>query len=147
MADDGVGLMNHESMHAFSSYIRRERERQGLSLERAAARVGLSKSRLRELETGLSLKTRKPTTPTAANIAALARGLGLDQDHLAALAGLGYRLDTNSQQESELLASFRALPASHRVLALRLLEALREPPGEIVAMPKASRAAEESAGW
>lgn len=112
-------------MDTFGSYIRRERERQGLSLERAAAKTGISKSRLRELETGLSLKTRKRTEPTPTNIEKLARGLGLDQDHLAGLAGLGYRLDPSSQLESELLATFRALTPEYQNVAIRLLDSLR----------------------
>lgn len=137
-----------EIMDTFGSFIRRERERQGLSLDRAAARVGLSKSRLRELESGLSLKTGKPSRPTAENVNDLARGLGLDQDHLAGLAGLGYRVNPDSQLESALLAAFRSLPQEHRGLAVRILEAMREeaqPDAAIV--PVRARAAEGRAGY
>ena len=113
-------------METFGSYLRQERERLGLSLERAATRCGLSKSRLRELESGLSLKTRKPSRATAANVEALARGLGLSQDHLAGLAGLGYRVNPTSQRESALLASFRGLPPEHQAIAVSLVETLCE---------------------
>ena len=130
---------------SFGQYIRRERERQELSLERAAAKTGISKSRLRELETGLSLKTRKPTKPTAENVAALARGLGLDQDQLAGLAGLGYRVNPASQEELALLAVFRSLPPTHRSLALGLLEALRDH-GDQEPLTR-NRAAERPGSW
>lgn len=50
-------------MDTCGSTVRRALEQCGWSLDEAARRIGLSKSRLRELETGLSLKTRKPRRP------------------------------------------------------------------------------------
>ncbi|MEB3222239.1 MAG: helix-turn-helix transcriptional regulator [Candidatus Sericytochromatia bacterium] len=115
-------------MDTFGSTVRRAREQRGWSLEDAARHIGLSKSRLRELETGLSLKTRKPTRPTADNVARVARGLGLDQDHLAGLAGLGYRVVPGSSEETAILAAFRALPQPMRPVAVRVVEALGDAP-------------------
>jgi transcriptional regulator with XRE-family HTH domain len=116
-------------METFGSAIRRAREQRGWSLDEAARHVGLSKSRLRELETGLSLKSRKPTRPTADNVELLSSALGLDQDYLAGLAGLGYRIVPSSTEETAILAAFRALPDLMRPVAVRVLEALGEPTG------------------
>lgn len=137
-------------MDTLGSAIRRERKRLGLSLDAAAKRIGLSKSRLRELESGLSLKTRKPTTATADNVARLARGLGLDQNYLAALAGLGYRIEPVRQDETKLLVTFRSLSPEARSVALRLLEALRPPAiagGQDGVSSSRSVAAEDEAAW
>lgn len=114
-------------MESFGSAIRHAREQRGWSLDEAARHIGLSKSRLRELETGLSLKSRKPTRPTADNVELLAFGLGLDQDYLAGLAGLGYRIVPSNTEETAILAAFRALPDPMRSVAVRVLEALKEP--------------------
>ncbi|MEB3196380.1 MAG: helix-turn-helix transcriptional regulator [Candidatus Sericytochromatia bacterium] len=115
-------------METFGSYIRRARLARGWSLDEAARRIGISKSRLRELESGVSLKSGKPTHPTAGNVAAVARGMGIDQDHLAGMAGLGFRIVPADMAESALLARFRALAPDVRPVALRVLEALIEAP-------------------
>lgn len=113
-------------MGDFFGYVRAERKRRGWSLDVAARRLGISKSRLREMESGISLSTGKPTSVTSNNLDTFATGYGLPRERLVALAyGSPDPVEGGADDEVlRLVGLYRAIPMEHRGLALKLLEAM-----------------------
>jgi len=131
MLDRWYDPENGGRVEGLGAYVRAARRRQGWTLREAARQVGLSHSRLFELESGVSSRTGKPVVPTQANLEALASGYGLPLDHLFALAHFpGYlsSRDGLSAEELGLVALYRSLPAASRQFWVAMGEGLRHLP-------------------
>lgn len=105
---------------AIGDYLKNLREKRGLSIREAARRVGISYTRLQELERGISRTTGKPTSPSTEILIKIAKGYEQPIPVLLEMAGLS-PVSQDEHQEAELIKVFRELSPKGRELALALV--------------------------
>lgn len=115
-------------MSDIGAYLRAQRLKKGWSLREAAAQIGISYSRLTELERGKSYTTDHPTRAGREIIERIAVAYGLDSQVL--LAEAGYAVGEVSELSSDarrLLMLYESLPNDRKKLLLRTALAFAEP--------------------
>ena len=103
-------------MSSLGEHIRELRVAAGMSQTQLAASVGVTASAVSQWESGLS-KTLKGET-----LIRVANALAVEPQNLLAQTS---QRSTISHDEQQLLALYRALPAGHKDIAVRLLKALK----------------------
>ncbi len=111
----------------FSNKIKEIREQKGWSIRRAAKLIGISHTRLMELETGIS-SYRKKTKPSIENIVKIAKIYELSIVDLIKLAGIAeYKIFLEElyilkDDEKELLECYRDLGRHKKAEILNMLK-------------------------
>ena len=112
---------------AFSDYIRARRLERGLSIREAAARMGVSPSRLGEIERGKTYARERDTLPSKDLLARMAVAYGLPEGIL--LTAAGYPSPDGAQvspETEQAISMFEMLSEEGRKLALGLIRVLIE---------------------
>lgn len=104
-------------------YLKSLRLDRNLSAREAARRIGISYTRLQEVESGVSRTTGKPTTPKLDLLIKIAKGYDQPLPLLLEMTGLA-STKVNEQQEAELLQTFRSLSSTGRDLVMSLVRAV-----------------------
>lgn len=104
-------------------YLKELRHERGWSVREAAKRIGVSYSRLQELEAGISRTTGKTTSPSTDLLIKVAKGYEQPLPLLLQMAGLT-PVSQDERQEAELLHIFRTLSPRGRNLALSIIRAI-----------------------
>lgn len=97
--------------------IKRFRTAQGLTQQQLAEKVGVTQTAVAAWECG------KRGVPKGDNLLRLAEALGFDADRLMGTARAPSEM---SLEAAQLLAVFRALPKDRQLIAISLIEALKE---------------------
>ncbi|MBO9541100.1 helix-turn-helix transcriptional regulator [bacterium] len=105
---------------SIGEYLKELRHQRNLSAREAAKRIGISYTRLQELENGYSRTTGKPTSPTTDVLIKIAKGYEQPLPLLLQMAGLT-PVSQDERQEAELLQIFRGLSEKGRNLAVALV--------------------------
>lgn len=105
---------------SIGEYLRKLRQERNLSAREAAKRIGISYTRLQELEAGTSRTTGKATSPTTDVLIKIAKGYEQPLPLLLQMAGLT-PVSQDERQEAELLQIFRRLSDKGRNLAVALV--------------------------
>lgn len=114
----------------FGSYIKGQRKALGWTLRQAAAHIGVSSSRLAEIERGKSYHTDHATRPTRELAERIAQAYDLPMDIVLAEAGFPLRSTPDLTPEStRLLAMFETLPPEKRHIVLGILHVFVESEG------------------
>lgn|GEM_PF-2882093 len=114
-------------MGDLGSYLKELRQRKGWTLRVAAAEIGISASRLTELEAGRSYRTTHKTRPSPDVVERLAAAYGLDPSHLLAEAGYDVGpLAKLGPQEQRLLSIFAGLSDQRKAIGLQMMRVLAE---------------------
>ena len=108
-----------ESQEQLGTYLRQLRSARNLSLRKAAAGVGVSASRLGELEANRSRVTHKATKPATDLLIKLARFYDQPLGTLLALAGVAPH-SSQAPLEAEMLMYFRRLAAREQSLLVAI---------------------------
>lgn len=114
---------------AIGEHLRNLRTQRNLSIRSAAKLIGISASRLQELETGISRTTGKRTSPTTDALFKIAQAYDQPAATLLELAGL-VTVTADAAQEAELIQVFRRLDSDGRDLLVsiaRVVEARSSP--------------------
>jgi transcriptional regulator with XRE-family HTH domain len=112
----------------FGSYLKEQRKARGLTLSKAAELIGISTSRLAEIERGTSYHTDHATRPSRELVEKIAKAFDLPRDML--LIEAGHPVDAVSELSPEarrLLLLFETLSPERKRLALGMLRLLAEP--------------------
>lgn len=106
---------------SIGEHLKKLRLERGLSAREAAKRIGISYTRLQELESGISRTTGKPTSPSTDLLIKIAKGYHQPIPLLLEMAGLS-PVSQDQHQEAELIKVFRELSPKGRELALALIQ-------------------------
>lgn len=111
-------------MKGFGAYLKEQRSRRGLSIRKAAALVGVSPSRLGEIERGESYRTLRETRPSRELIESLARAYEIDVNGLLEMAGYQSAAAAPAFSPKARLAIelFESLDPDRQELALEMLK-------------------------
>lgn len=114
-------------MSEFGSYLKAQRTARKWSLRDAAGRIGISTSRLAEIERGLSYHTEHATRPSRDIVERMAEAYELPLNLLLIEAGYTPSpvMDL-SPEASRMLLLFETLPADRKHLALGILRLMAE---------------------
>ena len=116
-------------MEDLGPYLKAEREAQGLGLREAARRIGISHTRLTEIEKSRSYSTQDSTKPSRETLKKIAACYCLSEAVLLALAGYGGAdLATLPADQSEVLALYDGLSPERKLLAIATLRAFATAP-------------------
>src|SRR6266511_3274709 len=109
-----------QSTESLADYVRRIRNEKGLSLVDVSGRSGgaIGRTHINRIENGFT------TNPSPRKLRALARGLGVPEEELFAIARGTVPASKDDADEMKLLFCFRDLSAEQQANALRILEAL-----------------------
>ena len=105
---------------AIGEHLKKLRLERGLSAREAAKRIGISYTRLQELESGVSRTTGKPTSPSTDLLIKIAKGYDQPIPLLLEMTGLS-PVSQDEHQEAELIKVFRELSPKGRELALAII--------------------------
>lgn len=105
----------------FGELIRRLRTERGLSLRKAATKIGVTHMRLDELERGSSRSTERPTRARRELVCQIADAYGISRDTLLELAGYAKESPDLGADEQLLIDMVRRLDEHHRALAIQLV--------------------------
>lgn len=109
---------------SIGEYLKKLRQERNLSAREAAKRIGISYTRLQELEMGTSRTTGKATSPSTDVLIKIAKGYDQPLPLLLEMAGLS-PVSPDERQEAELLKMFRGLSPRGRDLSVALIRAVQ----------------------
>lgn len=104
-------------------YLREQRVKRNLSIRLAARSIGISVSRLEELESGISRTTGKPTFPTTDLLIKIARFFEQPLPLLLEMAGLT-EVSPDERQEAEAIQLLRRMSPKARNLVVTIMRAI-----------------------
>lgn len=110
---------------ALGDYLKELRLQRNLSGRKAAQQLGISYTRLQELESGVSRSNRKPTSPSTDLLIKIAQGYQVPLPVLLDLAGMT-EPSQDAHQEAELVQLFRSLDRDGRDLAIALIRTVKD---------------------
>lgn len=110
---------------SIGEYLKKLRQERNLSAREAAKRIGISYTRLQELEMGISRTTGKATSPTTDLLIKIARGYDQPLSLLLEMAGLA-PVSPDQEQEAELIQIFRTLSDQGRDLSIALIRSVKD---------------------
>lgn len=113
---DGIAAFPHATSQPFPERLRRLRKEAGLSQRQLANFVGVSTTAVSCWETGIR------EFPAGNNLVRLAEALGLDPVEVMKADGKS----ATARNEIQLLAAFRVLPKEQQLIAIKLIEALKQ---------------------
>lgn len=120
--------MEDRPINTFGEYAYELRAARGWTLREAASRIGVSHSRLTEIESGIDGHTGKTFIPAYVIVVQMAKAYGVPTAELLRLAGHEPLLELEAD-EVELMTAYRALDdtgkSEMRNHARRQLEAMR----------------------
>lgn len=120
----GVGELS-----GFGAQVRAKREMLGWTVRDAAPRLGISRSRLSEIERGQSYSTGNPTRPSRELVEKIAEVYGLPLELLLVLAGYPEEAPLElSPASRDMLVLFERLTPDGQRLALGMLRMLVDGP-------------------
>lgn len=116
-------------MSDFGAFIKAQRRARGWTIREAAGRIGISSSRLAELERGKSYHTDHVTKPSRELAERIAHGFGLPPSEVLAEAGLHIPAAAPlSEDAARLIALFEGLPPDRKALALEMMRLFAQTP-------------------
>jgi transcriptional regulator with XRE-family HTH domain len=116
----------------FGALIKSKRQALGWSLRVAATQIGVSSSRLSEVERGRSYHTDGPTRPSRELVERIAIALRMPPDVALAEAGYPARAPTSlAPDSSRLLALYESLSPDRKAVALEIMRVLSDVPAEV----------------
>lgn len=112
----------------FGEFLRAHRKAKGWTLETASQAVGISYSRLAEIERGRSYRTENATRPSRELLERIATAYGLSTALLLERGGYpAFDSPEISDEARRVLALFESLPPDRRHVVAELLTMLAEP--------------------
>jgi transcriptional regulator with XRE-family HTH domain len=108
---------------ALGDYLRELRHDRNLSIREAAKRIGVSFSRLEELESGRSRTTGKPTLPSTDMLIKIARFYEQPLPLLLEMASLA-EVSPDERQEAETVQLLRGMTPKARNLVLSIMRVI-----------------------
>ena len=111
-------------MSRFGAYLKELRERQNWTVRKAAAVIGVSPSRLAEIERGESYRTLRETKPSRDLITRMAKAYEVSCDILLELAGyqVNKAMPETTPDARLMLELYESLPPDHKELAIQMLK-------------------------
>lgn len=113
-------------MSSFGAYLKELRERQGWTVRKAATTIGVSSSRLAEIERGESYRTLRETKPSRDLIVRMAKAYDVSSDVLLELAGyqVNKAMPETTPDARLMLELYTSLPPDRQELAIQMLKVL-----------------------